>query len=55
MSDTAQPRDAGGLPRGANASRDRIVRAVIIGIKIRSEGWEGRNGQGKHREQRRPK
>jgi hypothetical protein len=29
LSDAAQPRDAGGLPRGANVSRDRIVRAAI--------------------------
>ena len=29
LSDTAQPRDAGGLPRGECVSRDRIVRAVI--------------------------
>jgi hypothetical protein len=29
LSGAAQPRDAGGLPRGPNVSRDRIVRAVI--------------------------
>ncbi len=29
LSDAAQPRDADGLPRGANVSQDRIVRAAI--------------------------
>jgi hypothetical protein len=42
LSDTAQPRDAGGPPRAANASRDRIVGAVIMGIKISARQRQGK-------------
>jgi len=57
LSDVAQPTDADELPRGANVSRDRIVRAVIreirIGARQRSEGKKkkgGGMGKAKHRE-----
>lgn len=45
LNNIAQPRDAGGLPRGANASQDRIVRAVIEGISAR-QGSEKRGTGG---------
>jgi len=53
LSDAAQPRDAGGLPRGAYVSRDRIVRAVIKGIRAVRREERGRNGQDD--EERKPK
>jgi hypothetical protein len=34
LGDAAQPRDVRGLPREVYASRDRIVRAKIKGIRI---------------------